>query len=395
MSRTETKDKGLIPVKIVEELAGYDDIRVATTAATIVDFYLNLRNAGAMECMVALTKHDDVLRAVSTPQNTERIIKLLADLDWRVRMTAVQCVVALIKHGGVRGLTSMPVLVEGIIEALCDSASDVRQSAINAVIALANIDHSREVICTAENIGKIVGMLRHDEWYARHAVMVEGLVMHDAAFMVMSAEGTFETILVMLEDRDSDVRRSAVDTIVAFAAHENPRAIVSAPQNVTKITKMLWDDNWRARQVALQIVEVLAPDDSICAEISTVETLQRMVAMLGDEDSDVRESTVNALSALAKHDVPRTMISTTENLETIMTFLAAEEWRKRQSALQILETLLQHDDIRGVLSRHQTIQTIRKFIRMLGDPVRDVQESAFNALAGLSQHGKHGGPLRL
>ncbi|KAJ7455458.1 hypothetical protein FB451DRAFT_642339 [Mycena latifolia] len=86
MSRTDPEDeKGFkIAVGVVGELGEYEDIRAASTAAAIIDFWLNIRSAAGMQGLVALAKHNDVLQTIATPQNTERIINVLNSLEWRM-----------------------------------------------------------------------------------------------------------------------------------------------------------------------------------------------------------------------------------------------------------------------------------------------------------------------
>ncbi|KAJ6616742.1 armadillo-type protein [Mycena sp. CBHHK59/15] len=386
----EDEEGSKIAVQIVREWAGHDDIRTATTAATIVNYLVGLicmnhPNERAMKCIVALARHDDIRVAISAPETLQKIMTMLGDPDSDVRRLALKTVDALAHHDDVRAVILTLDTIQKIMTMLGDPQWMVQQSALKIVEALAHHDDVRAVLSTPETIQKIMMMLGDPQWVVRQSALktVDGLVHHDDVRTAISTPETIQKIITLLGDPDSYVRQLALKTVDALAHHDDVRAAILMLDTIQKIIKLPGDLDSDVRELALKTVDALAHHDDVRAAILTPETIQKIIMLLGDPDSNVRQLALKTVDALANHDDVRAVMSAPETIQKIIMLLGDPEWHARAWALMTVDALAHHDDIRAVLSMPETIQ---KIITLLGDLDLNVRTLALKTVDALANH---------
>ncbi|KAJ7837300.1 armadillo-type protein [Mycena leptocephala] len=171
----------------------------------------------------ALSQHDELRVAISTPESVQKIISMLHDPGASVRKSGLQIGLTLIKTAW-RMVFLTTDIVNKIVSMLMHSEWYVQESGRCLILALIEHADMRDAISTAETMGKISTMLFNAQRYVRQSAVMVLAALSAQPTGVQPMLETIETIVTMLQDPMHDVRKSALDVFTRLAQNGGPQS---------------------------------------------------------------------------------------------------------------------------------------------------------------------------
>ncbi|KAJ7436631.1 armadillo-type protein [Mycena latifolia] len=249
---------------------------------------------------------------------------------------------------------------------------EIQQHALDVVIGLSQHDVPRAMILTTENIETINGMLGDQEWQTRRSALrtLEALIQYNDVREVLSRQQMIDRTIQLLRDPFYDVRRSAIDVVIALAKLDVGTLILT-PETIQKIIAMPQDPDSSVGQSALDALYALASNENFTSLILTPHHLVHVLYTMsgGDHDSHIISFTEKILAL--EHDIPTITISLTN---TIVKGIVQAAPTVRKSYCKVIRLL-------PLSSVTIPLENAEKLFDMLKNPDADIANSAIEIIS--------------
>ncbi|KAJ7459252.1 armadillo-type protein [Mycena latifolia] len=312
-------------------LSQYDELRPAmATPEKMEEFFSMLFDSKSetrewgLEIGVTLAKTARRCMEFSMPGTIHRIMSMLVDQQWFVQESGRRFVLALVEHADFHAAISTPEIMQNIITMLHNPQWYVRQSGVMILSALSRQPVAiHPLISTAETIQTIIDMLQDPMPDVRQSALdaFTFLVQNEEEVRItISRPGPVEAIMTKLGALDFTLRQFAFRSILPLIEHDTVAPALSTAETFQRIGTMLQNPNSGLQRTALDTVFSLAHNASIRGALLSHGVLQiiiRMIAAIWKTPEDVNLA-VRCLCTLVEYDDIRDFLSTPDSVAAIV-----------------------------------------------------------------------------